>query len=219
MSDDIFKYKVFGRKRGRKINQLKEYDLLINQFKLNEKNLSKKKDNILDIGSGDGESTIYLSNLYPQANIIACDTYVNGNLNLAKNILLNNISNILIYPENVLKLFDKISDNSLFNSVWIFFPDPWPKKRHFKRRLINKIFFQRLVYFLKKNAQIHIVTDSQSYLRQMLLTIYESKGILIWQNQSVVSWEFNIDQFPKTKYYRKALKTYRKPIYINLKKL
>ncbi len=219
MNDDVFKYKVFGRKKGRKINQLKEYDLLINKFKLNENNLSKNEDNILDIGSGDGESTLYLSNLNPQANIIACDTYINGNLNLAKKISLNNISNIYIYPENILKLFDKISNNCFFNSVWILFPDPWPKKRHFKRRLINKVFFQRLTQILKNNAQIHIVTDSQSYLKQILLTIYESKGFLIWENQSVASWEFDIDKFTKTKYYRKALKTYRKPIYINLKKL
>ena len=219
MNDDVFKYKVFGRKKGRKINQLKEYDLLINKFKLNENNLSRNEDNILDIGSGDGESTLYLSNLNPQANIIACDTYINGNLNLAKKISLNNISNIYIYPENILKLFDKISNNCFFNSVWILFPDPWPKKRHFKRRLINKVFFQRLTQILKNNAQIHIVTDSQSYLKQILLTIYESKGFLIWENQSVASWEFDIDKFTKTKYYRKALKTYRKPIYINLKKL
>ena len=78
---------------------------------------------------------------------------------------------------------------------------------------------EKLNYIIKKHGQLHIVTDSQSYLRQILLTIYEFRNYYSWENQSKIMWEFDSNKLPQTKYYKKAIKYDRKPIYIKLKKL
>ena len=211
MEKNIHKYKIFGRKKGRKRNILNlDQEFLKTILKKNIK-LDQSDHNILDIGSGSGENSIYLSKKFPKSQIIACDNFEDGNFNLCKSIKANNINNILIYNGNVLELLNAIT-KKIFDSVWILFPDPWPKKRHFKRRLINDIFFKNLSYILKKNANTHIVTDSQSYLRQILHLVYCYKDSYIWENQKKSDWEFEPDELQKTKFYKKALKYDKKPI-------
>ena len=218
MEENIHKYKIFGRRKGRKKN-LHDFDQDFLKTILTKKILlDKNNHNILDIGSGSGENSIYLSKKFPKAQIIACDNFEDGNLNLCKSIKINNIKNILIYNGNVLEIFDKITE-LLFDSVWILFTDPWPKKKHFKRRLISDIFIRNLDYVLKKNGKVHIVTDSKSYLRQVLNLVYLNRERYAWENQTKFDWEFDPDALQKTKFYKKAIKYDRKPIYIKLRKL
>ena len=218
MEKNIHKYKIFGRRKGRKrnphdFNQDFLETILIKNILLDKNNL-----NILDIGSGSGENSIFLSKKFPMSKIIACDNFKDGNLNLCSSIRLNNIKNILIFNGNVFEIFDRISEQ-IFDSVWILFPDPWPKKRHFKRRLINDNFIINLSYILKKNGVVHIVTDSKSYLRQILNLVYFHRKSFLWENQTKSDWEFHPEVLQKTKFYKKALKYDRKPIYIKLSKL
>ena len=218
MQENIHKYKIFGRRKGRKKN-LHNLDKDFLKTILTKKiKLDKNKHNILDIGSGSGENSIYLSKKFPMSQIIACDNFDDGNLNLCQAIKLNNIKNILIYTGNVLEFFEGITKN-IFDSIWILFPDPWPKKRHFKRRLINETFINNLNDILKKNGNTHIVTDSKSYLRQILGLAYLYRETYVWQNQTNTEWEFDPEECQKTKFYKKALNYDRKPIYINLRKL
>ena len=72
-------------------------------------------------------------------------------------------------------LDEHCSKNSI-SEVWILFPDPWPKKRHFKRRLIDKLFFDKIHKYLKKGSTINIATDSKSYISQILETIHQYKA-------------------------------------------
>ena len=72
---------------------------------------------------------------------------------------------------------------------------------------------------IKKNGTIHIATDSQSYLRQILSSIYIFKNYFVWENQIIDSWKYGLNKFPQTKFYKKAIKSNRKPFYIKLKKL
>ena len=144
-----FKYKLFGRSKGRKrnknllLNNLNEFDFNI------KKNLNKKSFNILDIGSGNGENAIYLSKLYPNSKIITCEIFEDGYINLINQINELHIHNIRLFKGNALQLLDELKKNIIFNQVWILFPDPWPKKKHHKRRLINHTFLNYIHNFLK----------------------------------------------------------------------
>ena len=211
-------YKLFGRKRARKkkqINNIKE----VSKYFVKFIEFKKNKRYVLDIGSGSGENSINLSNIYPKSEIIACDIFLDGNYNLCNKIIDKKIKNISIYNGNVLELLDSIKTTNLFNSVWILFPDPWPKKKHFKRRLINKKFMLKLNKYINKGGFVHIVIDNQSYFRQILNVIYDIRKYLLWINQDKISWEFDLNIFPETKFYKKAIKYSRNPIYIKLKKL
>ena len=139
---DKFKYKLFGRYKGRKKTQLVKQDD-IKKYKLNLKiDINKKNYNILEIGSGSGENAIYLSKIYPNAKIITCELFEDGNLNLCNQIIKNKIKNIRLFYGNVLELLDQIEPYAFLDEIWILFPDPWPKVRHHKRRLISNSFLE-----------------------------------------------------------------------------
>ena len=165
----ISKYKIYGRTKGRKKKGYNLDQTFVNSIITKDINIKIKDNNILDIGSGSGENSIYQSMKFPKSKIIACETFLDGNINLCQEIFKKNIHNILIYNSNVLELFDTIRKKNIFDSIWILFPDPWPKKKHFKRRLINNNFMKKLISMIKRDGKIHITTDSQSYLRQIFI--------------------------------------------------
>ena len=207
-------YRLYGRTKGRKNNKNNDAFLKIKLINIDDKNY-----NILDIGSGFGESTIKIAKKNKKKIVICCDKYIDGLNNLFNNAQKELLDNIYIYQGNVHKMLDEYCINNSISEVWILFPDPWPKKKHFKRRLIDKFFFNKLKTYLKHDATINIASDSQSYNSQILRTIYQVKTDFLWVNQSKSEWEYDTNTLPETKYYKKALKNGRKPFYVKLKKL
>mgnify|MGYP001383125351 CR=1 FL=1 len=164
-----FKYKLFGRSKGRKknknflLNNLNEFDFNI------KKDLNKKSFNILDIGSGNGENAIYLSKLYPNSKIITCEIFEDGNINLINQINELHIHNIRLFKGNALQLLDELKKNIIFNQVWILFPDPWPKNKHIGRRFINRKSIGEISRVLKPKCEIMLASDdwiSQTWILQ-----------------------------------------------------
>ena len=160
-------FKIFGRKKGRKSKE----DLKIKIFSkylLNIPSDLTGKKIILDIGSGNGENTLFLSKKYTNYLIIAVDIYRGGHINLCKELNNKKINNVKIFNQNILILFEKFNFNNLINEVWILFPDPWPKKKHNKRRLINYSFIGKISFFLEQNKKIYIVIDCATYFISMV---------------------------------------------------
>ena len=90
------------------------------------------------------------------------------------------------------------------------------KKRHFKRRLINANFFNKIKNFLKTDASIHIASDSKTYISEILLSIHQVKKEFKWVNQNKNEWDYLNVSLPQTKYFQKALKNGLNPIYLKL---
>ena len=219
MQSKDFIYRLYGRSRLR-IKKNIDYNKCKNFIeKFSIQNLQINKNNILDIGSGYGENSILLANQFKDSIVIACDNFFDGNLKLAKTAQEEDLNNLHIHNGNVHEFLDKLDHNLYFNSVWILFPDPWPKKKHFKRRLINKLFFEKIYNFLKKNACIYIATDSKSYLKEILFIIFKIKNQFIWENQKKIDWEYKNSTFAQTKYFKKAIKKGANPFFIKLRKL
>jgi tRNA (guanine-N7-)-methyltransferase len=218
MFSSNYKNQLFGRTRGRskkKIN-LKNYCETVEKYKF--QNFNKKSKYILDIGTGYGETSIFLAKQFPEKVIISCEKYIDGNIILLKNIEKNKIKNVQLHNGNVYDVLES-AHRKCFDLVWIFFPDPWPKNRHAKRRLITSDFLIKLYKNLKENSEIHIATDSTIYIRFILNSIYNCKKYLIWLNQSEMNLHIK-DYFDiETKYYKKAIKSQRKPSLFILRKL
>ena len=192
----------------------------LNRFNFNiKKDLDNQSFNILDIGSGNGENAIYLSKLYPNSKIITCEIFEDGNINLINEINKLGINNIRLFKGNVLQLLDELEKGIKFNQIWILFPDPWPKKRHHKRRLINHHFLIYLHNFLKDSGRIMIATDSISYMQLILSLIYEFKHKYEWENQNCQTWNYEFLDLAETKFYKKALNSNRKSTFFSLKKI
>jgi len=215
MKKNNFQYRLYGRSKGRKKNNIINSQHI--KFQINKLNPSEY--NVIDIGSGYGESTIEFAKHYKNQKIIACDNYIDGINNIIKLSKINSLENIYIYYGNVHQLLDECCLPNSISEIWILFPDPWPKKRHFKRRLIGDFFLNKIKILLKKNASIHIASDSRSYISQILCNVHKVKNDFLWVNQSNLEWNYSNLSLPKTKYYKKALENGSNPMYLKLIKL
>ena len=219
MIPEKYKYKLYGRFKGRK----KNYEILLDEYKKYEYNFSNKINkrdyNILDIGSGSGENSLFLSNLNPNAKIIACDVFEDGNVNLCNQVIKNDIENILFFQGNIYKWLDNVKSKKIIDEIWILFPDPWPKIRHHKRRLVNYGFLNLIYKYLKINGKVMIASDSPIYNISILKTIYEVRKTYFWKNQKVEEWDYRNLDLPRTKFYKKAQKNKRKSIFFELHKI
>ena len=213
-----FKNRIYGRTKGRNCNRNKNNELIskIEQYKITALNKSDK--NILDIGSGYGETSLFLSKTYPNSKIIACDKYIDGHLNLIKKFN-NKINNIFIHNGNVYDILDNLKKGKYFDSIWIMFPDPWPKNKHKKRRLINDNFLSIVSDFIKDNGNIFIASDLLNYNAQIISSIYKNRHLFTWENQFKIYYNYKDYLIPETKYFKKAVKSGRNPFFITLKKI
>ena len=215
MLNNIHKYRLFGRSKGRGKNNKISNDAK----KIQVKNIDPAQFNLVDIGSGYGESVLEFASLYDNKIIIACEKYIDGINNIAANVKKNNLNNVYIFHGNANKFLDKYCTPESISEVWILFPDPWPKKKHHKRRLINVDLFSKLKVFLKVNGTINISSDSKQYIAEILKYIHNFKSDYIWLNQNKKEWDYSNLNLPKTKYFQKALEKGLNPLYLKLMKL
>ncbi len=126
---------------------------------------------ILEIGFGMGGATAEIAQAHPETDYLALEVHTPGVGNLLKLIDEQALNNIRIIQHDAVEVLrDMIADGSL-DGVHIFFPDPWHKARHNKRRLIQGPFIAKLVQKLKPGGYIHAATDWQDYAEQMLAVL------------------------------------------------
>ncbi|NCN88640.1 MAG: tRNA (guanosine(46)-N7)-methyltransferase TrmB [Gallionella sp.] len=123
---------------------------------------------ILEIGFGMGDSTATIALAHPEIDYLALEVHTPGVGNLLKLIETEHLNNIRIMQHDAVEVLrDMIADDTL-DGVHIFFPDPWHKARHNKRRLIQAPFVAKLVQKIKPGGYLHVATDWQDYAEQVL---------------------------------------------------
>ena len=127
------------------------------------------------------------------------------------------LPNLKITNQDIRIFINNFPDN-FFEKIYILFPDPWPKFKHFKRRLIDKKFLDQILFpKLKNNGKIIIATDHDSYKTWILSHILQSVKFK-WLATSKASWKIFPDDWIITKYQKKAIAEGREPILIEIKK-
>ena len=116
----------------------------------------------LEIGFGNAENIIFQAINNPSYLFIGSEVYMSGIGTLVSSIKENNINNIKIFSDDIRMLLDQ-SPKKVFDSVIIICPDPWPKEKHHKRRLINKSFLKMVHDFMKDDSNVYISTDWENY--------------------------------------------------------
>jgi tRNA (guanine-N7-)-methyltransferase len=122
---------------------------------------------IFEIGFGMGEATAHIAKVLPDTLFLACEVHEPGVGALLKRIHEQSIPNIRIISHDAVQVLDKMIPKASLDGIHIFFPDPWHKKRHNKRRLIQPPFVATLVQHLKPGGYLHCATDWQPYAEQM----------------------------------------------------
>jgi tRNA (guanine-N7-)-methyltransferase len=131
----------------------------------------------LEIGFGMGETTAAIAQSHPQNDYLALEVHTPGVGSLLKQIEELGLKNIRIIQHDAVEVLrDMLADNVL-DGVHIFFPDPWHKTRHNKRRLIQPSFVAQLVKKIKPGGYIHVATDWQDYAEQVLAVLSSEKSL------------------------------------------
>jgi tRNA (guanine-N7-)-methyltransferase len=123
---------------------------------------------VLEIGFGMGEATAHIATVLPETNFLCCEVHEPGVGALLKRIGEQSIPNIRICAHDAVDVLDHMLQPGTLAGVHIFFPDPWHKKRHNKRRLIQAEFVTKLARHLQPGGYLHCATDWQPYAEQML---------------------------------------------------
>lgn len=166
---------TFGRRRNRNLSSTK-LSLLENYHFHNHFSPKLFSEIYLEIGFGYGEHLINKAIQNSNILFIGAETYWNGIAHLAERIKLAAINNIVIWPEDVRLLFSYLNPHYL-QKIFILFPDPWPKKKHYKRRLISIPFLYQTIFFLKKKGIIFLVTDHLEYALWIEKVLKQVQGI------------------------------------------
>ena len=165
---------------------------------------------IMDIGFGDGKLLINTAKENPEINFIGVEVYQSGIGRILKQIAKEKLNNLIILNHDAVDLLENYIKNESLHGISLFFPDPWPKKKHHKRRIININFINLISYKLKKRGFIKIVTDWSNYNISIIdlfnqkdnfekineisiykfrpLTKFEKKGILLGHTISEISY-------------------------------
>ena len=137
----------------------------------------------LEIGFGNAENIIFQAINNPSYLFIGSEVYMSGIGTLISSIKENNIKNIKIFSDDIRLLLDQ-SPKKVFDSVIIICPDPWPKEKHHKRRLINKSFLDMVYDFMKDDSNIYISTDWENYAESISELFVKNKLFKSSSNKS-----------------------------------
>ena len=137
----------------------------------------------LEIGFGNAENIIFQAINNPSSLFVGSEVYMPGIGTLVSSIKENNISNIKIFSDDIRLLLDQ-SPKKVFDSVIIICPDPWPKEKHHKRRLINKSFLKMVYDFMKDDSNVYISTDWENYAESISELFEKNKLFKLSSNKS-----------------------------------
>lgn len=157
---------------------------------------------ILEIGFGNGVSLASMAASHPQNDYLGIEVHRPGVGNLLQQIAQQSLSNVrLVCADAIEVVRDMIPDQSL-DMVCLYFPDPWPKRRHHKRRILQPEFIQLLRFKLKLDAIFHMATDWQNYAEHMLAMMEKAEGF----TNMVASGQFapRPDYRPLTKFEQRG---------------
>ena len=160
---------------------------------------------ILEIGFGMGESTAQIAALLPDKNFLCCEVHTPGVGALLKRITAQGLGNIRILQNDAVQVLDHMLAPDSLDGVHIFFPDPWHKKKHNKRRLIQAPLVSKLAARLKPGGYLHCATDWQPYAEQ-ILEVLRAEPLLKNTADSADGYAPKPDYRPLTKFENRGIK-------------
>lgn len=162
----------------------------------------------LEIGFGGGEHLLWQAEHNPGVGLIGCEPFLDGVVKALSGIEHQGLRNVRLLPDDVRPLLRWLPEASL-GRVFILFPDPWPKKRHVKRRLLSGPLLDLLARAMRPGAELRVATDIGDYARTLLIAV-RAHGAFYWTAKSPADWRERGADWPLTRYEQKALREGRR---------
>ena len=166
----------------------------------------------LEIGFGSGEHLLWQAEHHRNVGVIGCEPFINGVASLVGKIEAATLGRILIHDGDARDVLRWLPRASL-ERIFLLFPDPWPKKRHAKRRLLDKATTAEFARLLRPGGELRFASDSGDYAGEALAEI-TATGAFEWTARCAKDWRQRPADWPETRYEAKALRAGRKPAYL-----
>ena len=222
----------FGRRRGKALRaaQIKREETLLPVLELdlskpaperlanlfnNSGNAKNNYDDIrIEIGFGGGEHLAHEMDRFPQTAFIGVEPFINGMAKMLGALEDNQdrLKHIRLYDDDATRLLDWLPPSSIAG-IDLFYPDPWPKKKHWKRRFVNMKNLDRFARVLKSGAKFRFASDIDTYVNWTLFHCAHHPDF-IWSANGSADWKLPFEAWPGTRYEEKALREGRVPAYL-----
>lgn len=219
----------FGRRKGHKLRkqQAEYYEELLPRLSLDiaqpcPRDLKSvfpfTPDKLqLEIGFGGGEHLLHEARAHPSTGFIGCEPFINGMAKMLAVISNEKIPNIRLFASDALYLLEWLPEHSL-DRIDILYADPWPKKRHWKRRFISDENVARFARVLKPGGTLRFASDIDTYVEWTLVRLLRNEHFN-WLAEKADDWRLPWPGFPGTRYEQKAFREGRKPAYLEFRRL
>lgn len=226
---DARRIRSYGRRRGRKLRPARQaaldgglasvaLDALPAEGTLDPRTLFTQAPTAawLEIGFGGGEHLAWQAAANPDVGILGAEPFVNGVASLLAQVGQQGLGNVRVWPDDAGALLIALADASI-NRVFLLFPDPWPKTRHHKRRIVNPANLDALARILADDAEFRVATDDQAYLGWILTHILDHPAFT-WTARDPSDWRHRPADWPATRYEEKADRSGRKPYFLRFRR-
>lgn len=216
------KRSVYGRRQARPLKERQKnlFDTLLKEVtfslsKAEDCQLFQKKRVWMEIGFGGGEHLSQQALNNPDITFIGCEPFLNGIGSLLTQIDDQKLKSVWIHSDDARLLLNQIPSNSL-EKIFLLFPDPWPKKRHHKRRFIQQETIKEIHRVLKPNSEWRIATDHAGYYEWVLSQFETPEAMALFKQQREDVFDRPLtEDWPETRYEQKARLVGRKSAFFS----
>lgn len=223
MDDEGYIPRLYGRRQDRPLRQRQAMliETLLRRIEIPEDQIGplhpgalfpSSKEIWLEIGFGGGEHLAAQAKAHPEIGLIGAEPFLNGVAKLLSEIDERGLENIRILFGDARPLLERLEAASL-SRIFVLYPDPWPKKRHWKRRIISPWFLRRAAELLKPGGQLRIASDIPDYIRWSLMHA-QAEPALEWTARNPADWRDPPEDWSPTRYEQKAKREGRTPAYL-----
>lgn len=208
--------RFFGRRKGRPLRtamkRLLDEDLLnvtFDPLQSIDHQFGRHAEYYLEIGFGGGEFLAGLAAARPECNFIGAEPFINGVASLLRHIEEQQLSNIRIWPDDVRLMLPTLGVGSLAGA-FVMFPDPWPKRRHAARRILQPTLLDQLATMIRPGGKMTLASDDPT-AKSWLLQAGIFHSDFIWTARHPDDWRKLPRGLPETRYMKKAVQAGRQP--------
>ena len=201
--------RFYGRRRGRPLRQSMKRrldqvlpEVIFDPSVSRDIQFGRHAECYLEIGFGGGEHLAGLANLMPDCDFIGAEPYINGVASLLRHIDQQQLGNIRIWPDDARLILPKIDTASLAG-VFIMFPDPWPKRRHASRRILQPYLLDQLAMKIQLGGKLVLASDDPTAKSWLLQAAIAHTGF-VWTAKRPADWRQRPSDLPETRYMKKA---------------